>query len=191
MINVFTVNTGKKYSDEDLLLFWKKVIPWLVKRAHRYYILCEPTKKGALQVISLLKQHALSQKEIERKVKSKIIHTLLNVFSKDYKTPDIAFEGIVDPGLADILLNDPLPDESLPADISPCTQVLLYRDEELLFACYDYGVFQTLYLREEEIDELRKLLTTSGLNQNILTEQKGENGPGKAPWFFVGKIDND
>lgn len=190
MIAVFTVNTGKEYSDEDLLLSWKLVIPWLVKRAHRYYIVCEPLKKGTLQIISLLKNHALVQKEIDKKVKSKLGNTLLKVFSKDYSTPDIAFEGMVNPELAGILLSDPLPDKSLPADISPCAQVLLYRDEKLLFACYDYGVFQTLYLREEEIVELRKLLQTSGLNQNILAEQKGENGPGKAPWFFAGKIDN-
>jgi hypothetical protein len=115
----------------------------------------------------------------------------LKVFSKGYSTPDIAFEGMVNPDLADILLSDPLPDESLPADISPCAQVLLYRDERLLFTCYDYGVFQTLYLQEEEIDELRKLLQASGLNQSLLAAQKGENGPGKASWFYAGKIDND
>ena len=57
---------------------------------------------------------------------------------------------------------------------SPCAQIILYRNDEVVFAFYDYGTFQTLYLNEEEVHELRNLLEKASFPRDILLKQTVE-----------------
>jgi hypothetical protein len=87
----------------------------------------------------------------------------------------------------------PPQDESVVADIAPCSDVVLFRNDEVLLAVYDYGRFQALYLTEDEFHELAMLLEKSNVPKNILAKQ-GNPGVGAAKknaWFFAGRVRKD
>lgn len=187
-MNVFNINTSKKFSNEKLQLCWSTIIPWLVERTGHYRIVCEPNKKGSSQIINMLARHASSEEKSEKKFKSRVLDTTFRLISKDYRIPDVIFHGVPDEVLVSILLFGPLPDSSVQADIAPCLEIILYRDEQVLFESYDYGRFQTIHITKDEADEIRRLLEKKGLSPDILVNAPAKN---KSPWFFAGRVYED
>lgn len=188
-MDAYYLKTNKHFSERELLLCWRTAIPWLVERAKHYQIVCHSSKKGASETIDLLTEHADSREEKERRIKSKIVNSILNKLSNNYPTSATVFKGDCNQELADILLLDSLPDTSVAADIAPCEEVVLFRNDEIMFSSYDYGIFQSLFISKEEARELRDLLENAGLLQQILAEQRIAVASHKSPWFFAGKID--
>ncbi|MDX8398714.1 MAG: hypothetical protein R8K20_00515, partial [Gallionellaceae bacterium] len=67
-MEAFYIKTGKYFSEKESLLCWQIIIPWLVERAKSYRVVCNPNKKGASEIISMLTEHADSREEKERSV---------------------------------------------------------------------------------------------------------------------------
>lgn len=186
-MTAFYIDTSNKFSSKQQLRCWQLLVPWLAERADHYQILCEPQKAGSPQIVSLLSKHASLKKEVEKKVRSRLLGALLKSVSKGYPTGMLSFEGTPDRTLSDILVQGSLPDESVSADIAPCREVMFFRNKALLFSSYDYGRFSSFFVTEEEINKLRSLLEKSALPQDMLREQRGDL-PGNTAWFFAGKI---
>lgn len=157
-MEVYIVNTSNKFSDQQILHLWQVMIPWFIKFTTGYEIVCETHKRGSEQIIDLLSKHAKVKEERYNKSRSDVNGVFL--------------KGNIDENLEAILLSGPLPDDSVAADIAPCREILLYRNDVLGFSCYDYGVFQTLYFRnQEETQTFLEILKNANIPQNIIEKK--------------------
>lgn len=161
-LNKINISTLKKFHDEEILRFWQIFIPWLVKRSDSYRIVCEPGKNGSSKIIGLLNAHATKINVLNETKFNRIIR---KIFKE--KLPFV-FEGKPDTELNDILLSRPLPDESVPTDIAPMMEIILSRRGKQLFTSYDYGRFQTIFITDQEIKQLKKLLLKHKIPMEIL-----------------------
>jgi hypothetical protein len=157
-LEVYLVDTSNRFSDEQLLRLWQLMIPWFIKSAAGYEIVCETAKRGSERIMELLSEHAEIKEERNTKGRAGVSEVFL--------------KGKADKNLEDILLSGPLPDESVPADLSPCREILLYQNDVLRFSCYDYGVFQTLYFNDhQETQAFLEILKNADIPPNIIEKR--------------------
>jgi hypothetical protein len=160
------VDTSRRFSDAMLERAFQVVLSFLLPRAARFEMLCEPDRQGAAAVVAQVRAHAQRCEPVDR--------------------TRLRLSGTTGEWLLPILAQGPLPDEAV-GDIAPCQELRLYRADGIeLFAVYDYGTYQILNLGEEEARELEARLAQERLPGELLSRRSADELQGG--WFFLGRL---
>lgn len=94
------------------------------------------------------------------------------VFAKIFRISEdiIQIKGNIGDDFIDALTDKPAPRKAVSGDVSPVEDVKVLIGKRILYASYDYGRTQVLYLNFQELKSLRQALKKAGLDPSCIVK---------------------
>lgn len=130
-----------------LLTMYQVSIAWASKRASRFRLWIEPDMYDRTDDLHRLA--SLGHQEGE---------------AGQSGSKELRISGVPNPVFQSELTRNTAPEKAVSGDICPVERVEITQSDRVLFGCYDYGRDMTFDLNSEELQELRGVLGSAGVD---------------------------